>query len=99
MSTDNAAPSPSERGTVLVTGGTGFVGSHSIARLIGEGYRTRVTVRQTGQEAEVLAALRQAEVDPAGRLEFVVADLGADHGWVDAMDGVSHVLHHASPSP
>ncbi|WP_329446208.1 NAD-dependent epimerase/dehydratase family protein [Streptomyces canus] len=99
MSTDNAAPSPSERGTVLVTGGTGFVGSHSIARLIGEGYRTRVTVRQTGQEAEVLAALRQAEVDPAGRLEFVVADLGADHGWVDAMDGVSHVLHHASPFP
>ncbi|MGR6974849.1 NAD-dependent epimerase/dehydratase family protein [Streptomyces cynarae] len=82
-----------------MTGGTGFVGSHSIARLTGEGYRTRVTVRESGQEAQVLAALRQAEVDPAGRLEFAVADLGADRGWVDAMDGVSHVLHHASPFP
>ncbi|NBM15251.1 NAD-dependent epimerase/dehydratase family protein [Streptomyces sp. GC420] len=89
----------SERGTVLVTGGTGFVGSHSVARLLREGYRTRVTVRESGQETEVLAALRQAEVQPAGRLEFVVADLSADRGWVDAMDGVSHVLHHASPFP
>ncbi|WP_208105631.1 aldehyde reductase [Streptomyces sp. GC420] len=99
MSTEDSAPSVSERGTVLVTGGTGFVGSHSVARLLREGYRTRVTVRESGQETEVLAALRQAEVQPAGRLEFVVADLSADRGWVDAMDGVSHVLHHASPFP
>ncbi|WP_369243717.1 NAD-dependent epimerase/dehydratase family protein [Streptomyces sp. R41] len=99
MSTEDFAASPSELGTVLVTGGTGFVGSHSVARLMSEGYRTRVTVRESGQEAEVLAALHQAEVDPAGRLEFVVADLSADRGWVEAMDGVSHVLHHASPFP
>jgi dihydroflavonol-4-reductase len=97
--TENVDTSPAERGTVLVTGSTGFVGSHSIVRLIGEGYRTRVTVRESGQEAEVLAALHQAEVDPARRLEFVVADLSADRGWVDAMEGVSHVLHHASPFP
>ncbi|GAA2878349.1 GDP-mannose 4,6-dehydratase [Streptomyces mexicanus] len=65
---------------MLVTGGTGFLGSHSVARLVREGYRTRVTVRESGQQAEVLAALRQAEADPVGRLEFVLADLGADHG-------------------
>jgi dihydroflavonol-4-reductase len=46
-----------------------------------------------------VAALRQAEVEPSGRLEFVVADLATDHGWQDAMEGVSHVLHHASPFP
>ncbi|MFI6565847.1 NAD-dependent epimerase/dehydratase family protein [Streptomyces sp. NPDC050534] len=105
MSTENLTASPSDRGTVLVTGGTGFVGTHSLARLVREGYRIRVTVREPGQEAEVRAALRQAEIGPAEidpaaeRLEFVVADLGADHGWLDAMDGVSHVLHHASPFP
>ncbi|NLU72479.1 aldehyde reductase [Streptomyces sp. HNM0575] len=99
MTTEDLTASPSERGTVLVTGGTGFVGSHSVARLLREGYQTRVTVREPGQEAEVRAALRRAEVDPSSRLEFVVADLSADDGWADAMDGVGHVLHHASPFP
>jgi nucleoside-diphosphate-sugar epimerase len=99
MSTENRTAAPSESGTVLVTGGTGFVGGHSVARLLREGYRTRVTVREPGQEAGVLAALRGAEVDPADRLEFAVAHLSADGGWAEAMDGVSHVLHHASPFP
>jgi len=39
MSTQNVATSCRDHGTVLVTGGTGLVGSHSIARLITEGYR------------------------------------------------------------
>ncbi|MEV0072750.1 NAD-dependent epimerase/dehydratase family protein [Amycolatopsis sp. NPDC050768] len=99
MSTDDLTVSNLERGTVLVTGGTGFVGGHSIARLLHEGYQTRVTVRESGQEAAVLAALQQAEVDPADRLEFAVANLSADEGWEEAMRGVSHVLHHASPFP
>ncbi|MDQ0406923.1 MULTISPECIES: NAD-dependent epimerase/dehydratase family protein [unclassified Streptomyces] len=99
MSTADLTISPSRQGTVLVTGGTGFVGSHSVVRLVSEGYRTRVTVRRPGQRADVLAALRQAGVDPAGRLEFAVADLSTDRGWQDAMEGVGHVLHHASPFP
>lgn len=99
MSTENLIRSRSDRGTVLVTGGTGFLGSHCVTRLIREGHPTRVTVRAPGQEAEVRATLRQAGVDPEDRLEFAVADLAADHGWADAMDGVSHVLHHASPFP
>ncbi|MEU3853997.1 NAD-dependent epimerase/dehydratase family protein [Streptomyces sp. NPDC029554] len=99
MSTADSTVSPSHHGTVLVTGATGFVGSHSVARLVREGYRTRVTVREPGQQADVVAALRQAEVDPSGRLEFAVADLSSDRGWQDAMEGVSHVLHHASPFP
>ncbi|MFF8778205.1 NAD-dependent epimerase/dehydratase family protein [Streptomyces sp. NPDC015140] len=84
---------------MLVTGGTGFVGSHSVVRLVREGYRTRVTVREPGQRESVVAALRQAGADPAGRLEFAVADLAADRGWRKAMEGVGHVLHHASPFP
>jgi dihydroflavonol-4-reductase len=93
------SPAPADRGRVLVTGGTGFVGSHSIARLIAEGYRTRATVREPRQRDQILAALRQTGADPAGRLEFAVADLRADDGWAQAMDGVEYVLHHASPFP
>ncbi|MFJ4920474.1 NAD-dependent epimerase/dehydratase family protein [Streptomyces sp. NPDC088725] len=99
MSTEDLAVSASENVTVLVTGGTGFVGGHTVARLLREGYRARVTVRKPGQEADVLAALRQAGVDPADRLEFAVADLSTDGGWADAMAGISHVLHLASPFP
>jgi nucleoside-diphosphate-sugar epimerase len=99
MSTTSPTAATSGSGTVLVTGGTGFLGGHSVARLLDQGYRTRVTVREPGQRAGVLAALRQAGVDPAGRLEFAVADLNADAGWAQALDGVGHVLHHASPFP
>ncbi|MFL5996860.1 MAG: NAD-dependent epimerase/dehydratase family protein [Streptomyces sp.] len=99
MSTENVAASSRDHGTVLVTGGTGLVGSHSIARLITEGYRVRVTLREPGQEARILAALQRAGAEPADRLEFAVADLSAEHGWAEVMDGVDHVLHHASPFP
>lgn len=84
MSTPRPGSAMPEIGTVLVTGGTGFVGSHSVARLLRDGIRTRVTVRETGQRAEVPAALRHAEVDQGDRLEFAVADLNADGGWVAA---------------
>ncbi|MFD5572817.1 NAD-dependent epimerase/dehydratase family protein [Streptomyces cadmiisoli] len=99
MSTEDPTDVIARHETVLVTGATGLVGSHSVARLLREGYRARVTVRRAGQEAEVRGALRYAEVEPADRLEFAVADLGAGTGWAEAMDGVSHVLHHASPFP
>ncbi|MFG2304167.1 SDR family oxidoreductase [Actinacidiphila glaucinigra] len=98
MSTTKSVSIP-ENAKVLVTGGSGFVGSHSIERLLREGHRVRVTVRGAKQEAQTLAGLRQAGVDRADLLEFAVADLSADEGWAQAMDGVTHVLHHASPFP
>lgn len=98
MSMANSVSVP-ENATVLVTGGNGFVGSHTIERLLREGHRVRTTVRRAQQQAEKLAALHQSGIDPTGRLEFVVADLSADEGWAQAMDGVTHVLHHASPFP
>jgi nucleoside-diphosphate-sugar epimerase len=78
---------------VLVTGGTGHLGGHTIARLLAEGHRVRTTVRDLGRASEVRAAVG------AGELEVVAADLGADAGWAEAADGVDHVLHLASPFP
>ena len=78
---------------VLVTGGTGHLGGHTIARLLADGHRVRTTVRDLARAAEV-----RAMAGP-GELEVVAADLGADAGWAEAAEGVDYVLHVASPFP
>ncbi|MEU8287567.1 NAD-dependent epimerase/dehydratase family protein [Micromonospora sp. NPDC048905] len=84
---------------VLVTGATGHVGGYSVARLLDEGYRVRVSVREPGQGNDVLDRIRQAGTNPDGRVEFRTAALSADEGWAEAVDGARYVLHHASPFP
>jgi nucleoside-diphosphate-sugar epimerase len=81
--------------TVLVTGATGHVGGHAVARLLAEGYRVRVVTRREDQELGVRARAPES----GDRLEFVTAELTADHGWDKAMSGVRYVWHHASPFP
>lgn len=82
--------------TVLVTGGTGFVGGWAIVQLLRAGGRVRTTVRSLGKEAGLRAAVT-TEVEPGEALEVVVADLDADRGWAEAMAGCAYVLHIASP--
>ena len=85
--------------TVLVTGGSGFVGSHCIVQLLDAGYRVRTTVRSAKREADVRALLRTAGSDPGDRLSFAVADLEKDAGWPEAVAGCEYVHHVASPFP
>ncbi|PUB20277.1 nucleoside-diphosphate-sugar epimerase [Promicromonospora sp. AC04] len=82
--------------TVLVTGGTGYVAGWCIVTLLERGYDVRTTVRSLTRADGVREAVASV-VDPGGRLSFVVADLTSDDGWADAVRGVDHVLHVASP--
>jgi dihydroflavonol-4-reductase len=82
--------------TVLVTGGTGFVGGWQLVELLRRGYAVRATVRSLSKEASVRAAVA-TEVDAGDRLSFVVADLMSDDGWDAAVAGGDYVLHVASP--
>jgi dihydroflavonol-4-reductase len=82
--------------TVLVTGGTGFIGQWCIVALLGRGYAVRTTVRDLAKELSVRSAVGTV-IDPGDRLTFVVADLTADAGWADAVAGCDYVLHVASP--
>lgn len=84
---------------VLVTGGSGFVGTHCIVQLIQAGYRVRTTVRSLAREADVRAMLKTGGVEPGDALEFVAADLTSDAGWPEAVTGCDYVLHVASPFP
>jgi nucleoside-diphosphate-sugar epimerase len=84
--------------TVLVTGGSGFLGSWCAIELLRRGHRVRATVRDLGRGGDVRAAIG-SQVDPGGRLELLAADLGNDTGWEDAARGCDRVLHVASPFP
>jgi nucleoside-diphosphate-sugar epimerase len=86
-------------GTVLVTGGTGFLGGWCIASLLERGYEVRTTVRNVSREQAVFDAVKRTGLDPGSRLDVVAADLESDAGWADAVAGCRYVLHVASPFP
>ncbi|KQO06693.1 epimerase [Agreia sp. Leaf244] len=84
---------------VLVTGGTGFLGTHVIAQLLASGYRVRTTVRDLEREGELRGALASAGVARDVDLALVRAELSKDAGWSDAVAGSRYVVHVASPFP
>ena len=84
--------------TVLVTGGSGFLGGWCVIELLERGYTVRTTVRDLAKEPQVRAAV-ESQVDPGDRLTVLAADLMSDDGWADAVAGCDYVLHVASPFP
>lgn len=69
-----------EQATVLVTGATGFIGSHLLDRLVERQCRVKCLVRRGGLPAR-----------PG--IEWVRGDLAADEGLREAVAGVSVVIH------
>jgi dTDP-L-rhamnose 4-epimerase len=76
---------------VLVTGGAGFIGSHTVDALLREGYEVRI-----------LDSL-QPRVHPTGKpdylapeAEFVHGDVADPQALLPALDGVDDVLHLAA---
>jgi nucleoside-diphosphate-sugar epimerase len=82
-------------GTVLVSGGSGYIAGFLIRQLAAEGWTVHTTVRNLSKEA----AVRQLLAVDNSRLAFFAADLNADAGWAEAMAGCDFVAHVASPLP
>jgi nucleoside-diphosphate-sugar epimerase len=83
-------------GRVLVTGVSGFIGSHIALRLLYGGYHVRGTLRDMGRAGEVAHMMERAGAE-LGRLEFVPLDLNEDAGWDAAAAGCRYLMHVASP--
>ncbi|MFE9748959.1 SDR family NAD(P)-dependent oxidoreductase [Saccharothrix saharensis] len=77
---------------VTVTGGTGFVGSHTVAELVRAGHRVRLLVRDA---SAVDAATRPLEVPPDA-LDVVVGDVTDERSVAAAVRGADAVVHAAS---
>jgi nucleoside-diphosphate-sugar epimerase len=75
---------------VLVTGGTGFVGSHSVAALLSQGHQVRLLVRSRDRVARSFSPLGVAEV------ESVLGDVTSPGSVEEAMVGCDAVLHAAA---
>src|SRR5262249_61875667 len=86
----------SGKGTVLVSGGSGFIGSWCVIELLRQGYAVRTTLRSLDREPATRAAIAR-QVDAEDRLRFHAAELTADAGWDEAASGCDYMLHVASP--
>jgi uncharacterized protein YbjT (DUF2867 family) len=77
---------------VLVTGGTGFVGSHTVAALVERGHEVRLLVRAVQRVAPALAPLGLQAAD----LDTVVGDVTDPAAVEQAVRGCETVVHAAS---
>lgn len=83
--------------TVLVTGGTGFVGVQCILQLLQKGYRVKTTIRSINSKNNVIETLKAGGITVFDNLEFIEADLMKDDNWDTAVEACNYVIHVASP--
>ncbi|KAK8492273.1 hypothetical protein V6N13_036978 [Hibiscus sabdariffa] len=85
-----------DKGTVCVTGGTGFIASWLIKRLLEQGYSVRTTVRpdpENKRDFSFLTGLPRA----AEKLKIFTADLNDPLSFDAAIKGSKGVFHVATP--
>jgi len=81
---------------VLLTGISGFIGTHCAVELIRHGYTVKGSIRSLGK-AESIANSIKPHVDSVANLEFCELDLLNDSGWDEAVSDCDLVMHVASP--
>jgi nucleoside-diphosphate-sugar epimerase len=77
---------------VFVTGGSGFVGSHTTRRLLDDGHDVRLLVRDEAKATTVLAGL---DIDPSA-VELVKGDVLDSRSVASAVRGCDAAVHAAA---
>ncbi len=81
---------------ILVTGGTGYIGSWVTKDLLQKGYTVRLAVRDKNKK-EKYKHLIKIEGETDGTLEFWEANLLTEGAYDRAAEGCASVMHLASP--
>lgn len=81
--------------TILVTGGTGYIGSWVVKELLEKGYRVRVPVRSFSRNEKYQHLLNLPNSDSL--LELFEADLLIEGAFDKAAEGADAIIHMASP--
>ena len=76
---------------ILITGGAGFIGSHTADRLIECGHQVRIL---DSLEKPVHTAGKPAHLNPAA--EFVLGDVTRRDDWTSSLEGIDAVIHLAA---
>lgn len=85
--------------SILVTGGSGYLGLQCVLQLLQEGYRVKTTIRSLSKKDEIINSLKAGGISNFDKLSFIEADLTKDDNWAVAMRDCTYVLHVASPFP
>jgi dihydroflavonol-4-reductase len=83
---------------VLITGVSGFLGSHTTIQLLNKGYQVVGTLRDLDRAPEIKQVISK-HTSNIDQLSFAEADLMNAQVWRDLMKGNDYVLHLASPFP
>lgn len=83
---------------VVVTGATGFIGSHIIIQLLNAGHEVTGTMRNL-KRGDAMRSIFTKHTDHLDKLGFAELDLMSDQGWAEAFAGTDYVIHTASPVP
>jgi len=81
---------------VLVTGGTGLVGSHLIAELVSKGIAVKALKRESSNTGIVDDLIDFYKIEKRSETEWVNGDILDFYSLKDALKGVKHVYHAAA---
>ena len=78
---------------ILVTGGCGYIGSHTVVELLKEGYEVRIIDNLENSTEEVVGRIKEIS---GKSVEFVKGDLRNMDDIDGVMDGIDGVIHFAA---
>ncbi len=84
---------------ILVTGGTGFLGSHLLYRLVSEGHRVRALKRKNSSTAlteKIFSYYSKETHELLKRIEWVEGNLLDVYSLLDALEGINYLYHTAA---